>query len=240
MGWSCDVLFNSNEQAERECIDTIIERKYDGVICTPYRERGVFEIKNYQRLQKAHIPFVLIGQTNEKLFCDSVSNDDYMGSYRITGDLIKSKNKKVVHITDFNMDKIVCRDRENGYIEAMNHNKKPPLVIDCSEKKFEEKIYSLLGESNGAKIGFNVYSDIQVARLLPVLEDCGLKSGKDYKIMCFRERYDVEDKDKRYETVAVSRRDIGFTALDLLKDKLDGRKNKSCVTHVIFNIDIKE
>jgi len=238
LGWGYDVMFNSDEVAEKQCIDKIIERKYDGVICTPYREKGNFELRNYFRLQKEEIPFVLIGQRSEKLFCDAVSNDDYMASYRVTEVLIRAKCSKIIHVTDFKMDKMVRRDRENGYSDAVSYYKKQPTVIDYNDRKFSEKISAILEQRGNKKLGFNIYSDIQVDTLLTALEERGLKAKKDYRIICFKELYD-EKVDKRFDTIAVSRKEIGYSALKILKERLDGEKKSTSVTHEIFNCDIR-
>ncbi len=238
LGWVCDVMFNHDENAERKCIDAIIEKNYDGVICTPYRENDNFAIRNYLRLQKAGIPFVLVGQTSEKLFCDSVSNNDFMASYRVTNALIKEKCQKLIHVTDTRMDKIVRSDREKGYLEGIKFSKKEPIILDCKDSRFEEKLMAVLKEDKFQKIGFNVYSDIQVEHILPSIESLGLKANKDYKIICFRERY-LKQTDNRFKTVSVSRREIGHSALKILKDKLEGDCGNSHVTHIIFNVDLR-
>lgn len=238
LGWDCDVMFNSDENAERKCINEIINKNYDGVICTPYRENDNFDIRNYLSLQKAGIPFVLIGQTSEKLFCDSVSNNDFMASYNVTRAIINSKCKKVIYVTDNHMDKIVRMDREKGYIEGVKASKKEPIVIDCNDRKFEMKISEIIKNNKYQKLGFNVYSDIQVGYILPILEKFGLKANKDYKIICFRELY-LNKIDSRFETVAVSRKEISYSALKILKDRLCGETNSSSVTHVIFDVNIK-
>jgi len=239
MGWSCDVMFNSDGNTEKKCIDAIIEHRYDGVICTPYREMGNFEIRNYFKLQKENIPFVLIGKSNEKLFCDAVFNDDYMGSYRITEELSKSKCNAIIHVTDKKMDKIVALERKNGYLDAMSFFKREHTVLDSSEGRFTSQLVEIIKKNKYLKMGFNVYSDIQAKKLVAVLEENGLKVGTDYKIICFRELYN-EKEDPRFVTVAVSRKEIGYSALKMIKDRIDGEKNASSVTHILFNVNVRD
>lgn len=234
LGWVCDVMFNSDELSEQRCISEIIEKRYDGVICTPYRERGVFEIRNFQRLQKAGIPFVMIGKTDVNLFCDAVYSDDYRGSYRITGNLIDSKCSLAVHITDFKMDRMTARERENGYIEAMKFYKKQAIVLDCNDREFGKKLSEIVKERRAGRLGFNLYSDAQVASLMPILEKFNLKEKKDYKIICFRELFEMDNS--KFDTVDISRREIGLRALNILKDRIENGYDNSSVTHVVFNI----
>ncbi|MBR2968525.1 MAG: GntR family transcriptional regulator [Clostridia bacterium] len=239
MGWSCDVMFNTDAPTEKKCIDAIIEHRYDGVICTPFREMGNFEARNYFRLQKENIPFVFIGKSNEKLFCDAVFNDDYMGSYRITEELIKFKCASIIHVTDKKMDKMVALDRKNGYLDATLFFKKEQTVLDCNEGRFNSQLADILLKNKSVKLGFNVYSDIQAKRLISVLEEHELKVNADFKIICFRELYN-EKVDPRFTTVAVSRNEIGYSALKIIKDRFEGEGNSSAVTHVLFNVKVRE
>jgi DNA-binding LacI/PurR family transcriptional regulator len=239
MGWSCDVMFNTDGQTEKKCIDEIIEHRYDGVICTPFREMGNFETGNYFRLQRENIPFVLIGKSNEKLFCDAVFNDDYMGSYRITEELVKLKCNTIIHVTDKKMDKIVALERKNGYLDASAFCKKEHTVLDCNEGRFVASLADIIKKNKHVKLGFNVYSDIQAKRLVLVLDEYGLKDNVDYKIICFRELYN-EKPDPRFITVAVSRNEIGYSALKIIKDRIDGTQNNSAVIHVLFNVKVRE
>jgi DNA-binding LacI/PurR family transcriptional regulator len=84
-----------------------------------------------------------------------------------------------------------------------------------------------------------VYSDIQAKRLVLVLDEYGLKDNVDYKIICFRELYN-EKPDPRFITVAVSRNEIGYSALKIIKDRIDGTQNNSAVIHVLFNVKVRE
>lgn len=234
LGWVCDVMFNSDELSEQRCISEIIDKRYDGVICTPYRERGVFEIRHFLRLQREGIPFVVIGKTDSNLFCDAVYSDDYRASYRMTVNLIESKCSAIVHITDFKTDKMTRRERENGYVDAMRFYKKQELVLDCNDGGFGRRIAEVIKERRKGRLGFNVYSDVQVAELIPKLEKFHLKEKKDYKIICFREAFEINNS--KFDTVDISRREIGLRALNILKDRIENGYENSSVTHVIFNI----
>ena len=137
------------------------------------------------------------------------------------------------------MDKIVALERKNGYIDAMTFYKKEYTVLDCSEEKYNSSLAEIIEKNKYMKLGFSVYSDIQAKGLAFVLEENGLKVNSDYKIICFRELYN-EKKDPRFITVAVSRKEIGYSALKIIKDRIDGGKDNSSVTHVLFNVNVRE
>ena len=243
MGWSCVVMYNYDQIQEKICIEKIIEKKYDGLIVTPYRSNGHFCKENYQKLQKEKIPFVMIGKPDKCFQCNAVYTDDFMGSYDITNKLISDKYGQIIHVTDRREDKIVYDDRMKGYLEALiSSNQKTPKIFDCSDIRFKKHLTEFLKASAEKKIGINLYSDKLEPYIRPVLEALDLKSEINYKMIGFHEQYDNNGNiENNYLFMGVRRKEIAIHSLSILKNCMESATTdeNSCVTHTIFSSGYK-
>lgn len=234
MGWACDVMYNCDQVQEKRCIDEIIERKYDGLIVTPYRSNGYFCKENYIKLQRENIPFVMIGKPDKSFACNAVYTDDFIGSHDITHKLIVDKCSQIIHVTDRREDKITYDDRKMGYLEAMNsYRKGQTFVFDSSDPRFKRAICDYLNTHAKGKIGVNLYSDRLEPIIRPIFNEYNIAS----EIIGFREQYN--DEESCILTLGIHRKEIAIRSLNVLKNCIESLSIGAgvCVTHTIFNSD---
>jgi LacI family transcriptional regulator len=124
-------VFQSNEkfEQEKEIVNTIIKHNFAGVIVSI--SQTTTNSDHFALLQKFGIPLVFFDRVCEDILTPRVLVNNFEITFNATEYLISRGYKRIVHLTG--TDKInVFRDRQNGYLEALQKNKieyKNPIII---------------------------------------------------------------------------------------------------------------
>ena len=110
---------NSTEQA-LDCVKTLTDIRAAGIIMMPPMDMN--EHNNNERLgaalKAAKVPFLLLNQAIDRVFCDFVTGDNKSGGY-IAAEYLIHKGHSAIGMIVGNRDVYTCRKRIEGYKEAL-------------------------------------------------------------------------------------------------------------------------
>jgi len=116
------ILCNSNYQTRRErhYLQILIEKGVQGIILTPIETEEPFVYKLLER----NIPIVQVDRYIEKLRCDVVTSDNFLGAYKAVEFLFRQGYKRVAIISG-PREHSTGRDRLEGYLQAVRDAGQP-------------------------------------------------------------------------------------------------------------------
>ena len=121
------VLFCSTEndlKRTQDLIQVFHERQVDGFIIVP--PPGIQE--DIENLIESEMPVILFDRKIPEIDCDYVIINNFEGAKNSTEHLIDSGFKNIAFIT-IDLDQVQMRDREAGYIAAMNEAGLTPNIL---------------------------------------------------------------------------------------------------------------
>ena len=125
-------IMNTNENAEEElrCITTAVGKSVDGVIICPTQGSR----DGLDMLKEKEIPFVLFGRNFEDDAYESVTLDEFLCGYSLTGYMISMGHRKILHLAaPFRISS--SYHRRDGYVAAMKEHGLEPMVRPMDEKE---------------------------------------------------------------------------------------------------------
>ena len=110
-------ICSSDENAVKELhlIQMLVDRQVDGLIISTSQETT----KEFTRLKKLKLPFVLIDRHFPRLDANYVTVDNFQGGYDATKHLLDIGHKRVGHLTISPSHLITVKERTRGYREAL-------------------------------------------------------------------------------------------------------------------------
>ena len=111
------LICSSEEDAEKEAayIDILLRQRVDGVIIVP---TGT-SVENVKRLQRAHIPLVLIDRDMPALSINRVLGNNYTGAYQGAEHLLKLGHRRIALISGIR-HRPVFQERFDGIQQAFH------------------------------------------------------------------------------------------------------------------------
>lgn len=127
-------LVSSSNLGEKEIqyIETFIERKVEGLIFSPNKDRENEKI--IEKIERTKIPFVLVDNYFPEKNIDFVVSDNKWGSFKAVEYLIKKGQRKIAYIGS-KKKLSALNERFEGYIECLRKN-----GIGVDEKFIYKKI----------------------------------------------------------------------------------------------------
>lgn len=193
-------LTNDNIEKEQEIIESLIERKIDGLIihptAAPMYDRAIF------KLIERRIPFVMTGRYYKFAACNSVEMDNFKGAYEAVQYLYEKGHRTIGLVSKPSLTKTSIEHRIEGFFQACKDLDLPVLLrhifldlVDTRslywmEQTSEEKnivhnqLYQYLSDAKDltAIIALN---DLIATDLMHVLEELGHKPGEDISVIGF-------------------------------------------------------
>ena len=125
-------VFQTNEkyELEKEIVSTIIQHNFAGVIVSIANDTKNGD--HFRLLEKFGIPLVFFDRVCEDIASPKVLVNNREITFQATEHLINKGYKRIVHITG-NTDVNVFRDRQKGYLEALEKyamDYRNPMVIN--------------------------------------------------------------------------------------------------------------
>lgn len=110
---------DSAEQAV-ECVKTLVGLGIAGIIMMPPMDMNVYQNneKLGEALRTAKVPFLLLDQAIDRVFCDFITADNKSGGYMAAEYLIHKGHRKIGMIVG-DREVYTCRKRIEGYKEAL-------------------------------------------------------------------------------------------------------------------------
>ena len=219
------ILCNTYDKVseEREYIQSLKERKVDGIIIAPIHL--IKSIDNIASLQKHKKTFILLGHL-PNLDADYVSDDGTLGAYKAVTHLIKLGHKRIGFVGS-RFD-IAFPDRFKGYKNAIaKHQIKfaANLVKLNSSKKttnISESMKRFMGFKNKPTAIFCI-NDITAIEVIKSLQKLKKRIPKDVAIVGYDDLPASSSSEPHLSTVAMPGSKIGQKAAEVLIDKIEGK-----------------
>ncbi|PPA69967.1 GntR family transcriptional regulator [Jeotgalibacillus proteolyticus] len=209
---------NSDHSQERKILETIISRKFDGVIVEPTRSAIANpNINYYLNLEAQNIPYVMINAAYDELEPVNVVLDDEKGGYLQTEHLISSGHNDIVGF--FKNDDLQGLKRMKGFIKAHRKNGVPinpeNIVTYSTEGKFAKPVEALkkiVQDSPTLPTGIVCYNDELAMKLLEVLRQHNLCVPDDISIIGFDDSFFADVSEVKLTSIKHPKSELGEMA----------------------------
>lgn len=217
-----------NYQAEAEGLQTLLERRVDGLLISPVQE-SYDDILN---LKKYGVPFVIMGRHVENLEAPMVYDDGIRGGHIATNYLIKKGCRNIAFIGAQSYN-TASFERYQGYKKALQENgtkikneliKSGGIEIEGGYKSTVELL-----ESKVRFDGIFVYNDLMTLGVIKALKEKGIKIPDDVRIIGYDDISYAAFISPSLTTMKMKKFEIGEIAFNLLFNSKE--KNRKVVLH---------
>jgi len=236
-------VFQTNEKYELEkaIVNTIIQHNFAGVIVSIAND--TINSDHFRLLEKFGIPMVFFDRVCEDIASPKVLVNNREITFQATEHLIKKGYKRIVHITG-NSDINVFRDRQNGYLEALEKkglDYRNPIIIKANfTTDLGKKLMSSLWNSDlkpDAIISSSIYLTMGI---LLSCRELGIDVPADLGIITFGTLLSTEIITPQITSIEQPETEIAQLSFELLEKQinhelLDGSINdKEIKAEIIF------
>lgn len=203
------------------------EDRVDGVILlSPLREDEYI-----MELKKRKIPFVLIDNQHRNPSVPSVVVDNFKGGYEATRHLIDLGHRQIAHIRGPDPF-LSSRERERGYLEAMEEAGLQPLEVVRATFEVSEgyRIARQWIETDRLPTAVFAADDYLALGVLDALKNEGIRVPRDISIVGFDDQILSSEFRPRLTTVRQPAARIGQTGVELLLKSMEGNAVKRGAT----------
>lgn len=210
-----------NQQLEEQAISLAMNKGVDGIILFPVQESHT----SLKILNRAKIPYVLVGRHFENELTDYLITDDVHGGFLATNYLLMQGVKKVLFLNGPNH--LSCaREREEGYKKALADSRlayDPELVI--RQDITPGNTYALMKQliRNGYDFtGIFAFSDLVAWEAIYALQEAGIQVPEQIKVI----GYDNIQSQLYYPfpltTIHISKEKMANRAVEIILKKIKG------------------
>jgi len=230
------LLYDSGEkfELEKEAINLFLRKRVEGIIIVPFEE-GIVPT-HIENLKTRGIPFVILGKLPSAK-TDCVTFQDVKASYLATKYLIELGHKDIVHIRGPH-NVVAIKSREEGFRKALEESgipfRKNCVVEGGSLRKHGYEAVQQLLKKRKPPTAIFTFNDLLAIGAMRALREKGLKIPDDVSIVGFD---DIEDSSYTEPPLTTIRQPIdkmAEAAIDLLLDKIQGKRSKKEFGEVSF------
>ncbi len=228
-------------EQQRQNIMRLIGEGVAGFIVFPLGENP--EEEGITHIQDANIPYVLVDRYFPDLDSDWVVADNWMGGYRVTEHLLILGHRRIgfVHpITASSLKVTAIRDRWRGYRDALADYRLPydeNLIFQCPGNATENYNYDPLLLREDRPTAIFAINDYEALTVMRAAYRCRLRAAQDVAIVGFDNLSFGAYVTPSLTTVSQPFVDMGFRAVNILLDRLDGlympKQHIELPTHLI-------
>lgn len=213
---------------ETEYVNNIITRRVDGVIFSPTRvkpEDNVKNQKNIEELRRHNIAIVAFGSRFDGV--SQVSVDTYRGSYEATKYLISLGHRRIGFIDGLTAG--TSGNRRKGYMAALKSESidiDETLIMDGNLKMeggYKNAIEML--NMNEPPTAIFAVNNLMAIGVLKAARDMDVEVPEKLSVIGFDDSILSELIEPSLTVVRQPLNDMGNTAVKLLLDQLDGKKD---------------
>ena len=222
---------------EEKYIALLKQKSVDGIILAGFRNDTLLRELTHEKL-----PIALIAQDIPALIVDSVMIDDYLGGYQATVHLLGLGHRRIAIIEE--KDAKSSNERIRGYREALKNAGVPfddHLVIgsDSTVEGGKRSAAQLL-DSNEPPTAFFCCNDLLAIGVIQTARQKGLTIPEDLSVVGFDNTILAEITDPPLTTVNQPIPVMGHQIMDLLIQKIEGKKNTKQKVVVVPELIIRK
>lgn len=240
------LLFNTNHSMENEikCIEMLKSRGVDGIVLSTVLQNDPC----IELLDETDIPYVLVNRViiNPKKAgkIDSVSIDNYDGSYKAAEHLCKLGHQKIAMIKG-NMKSSTAIFRTEGALDAFTEygiNIEPELNIECdySMKKAYKAASQIFSRRNKKErpSAFLAQGDNMALGIRDAAIEAGLRIPEDLAIIGFDNISICALKGIELTTVSQNQYQMGAKSAELLIAKIKDRTHRTLTNQIVMAAEL--
>jgi DNA-binding LacI/PurR family transcriptional regulator len=220
------IVCQSNESFEREVVNTqvLMHHRVAGVIASISQNTRCGN--HFNDLLKRKIPLVFFDRVCDDVTTSKVVIDDYKSAFDAVAYLVQKGYKKIAHLAG-TQELGICRQRLNGYLDALHANNIPvrdELVRygGLHEENGYSSMYDLFREDLIPDAVFAVNDPVAIGAFQRIKE-VGLKIPDDIAIIGFSNNKITSLIDPQLTTVDQPSFEMGKTAAQILIDEIEMR-----------------
>lgn len=182
------LLYQSNEllRQEKRGIDTFLQSRVDGIICSVSLETDRYE--HYEEIKRRNIPLIFFDRDVAALETPAVTINDYKGGFIATEHLIQQGYERIVHITAA-QGLPIFKERLRGYKDALKRYKIPvrrELILKGEfSLEFGRSCISMLREKNIPFDAVFALEDYTAMGVIQQLQEYKVKVPKETGVIGF-------------------------------------------------------
>lgn len=217
------LLFNTSEMLNKQekLLATMEEHSADGILLCPARGTSVETI---EKLKRSRLPFVLFARYIHGIETDYVGADNIVGARVAVEHLISLGHQKIAFVGG-PMNTSSRQEREQGWRQALTEHNLPInesfiVTTTATREGGAQAIHQLL-ELPDKPTACLCFNDVVAFGVMLGLQSIRLQPGVDFAVIGFD---DVAESAMTYPTlttIAVSPRQIGEQAVQLLLDVIE-------------------
>ena len=228
MGFSLIIMCSQDvEGLELKLVEEAIARRSDGVLLFPTSQSKA----SIERLQAAHMPFVLLSRNFPAYDTDCVVIDDERGAYLSTRHLIEADCRKIAFLASGD-DSPSYAPRREGFLRACRESHIDPQIRVIPEMKtpldtaFQS--HALISELNSLKAadvdGLFVFCDVEAWRVLEAIKRSPNLHASDFGISSFDNISGALMVPTPLCSVDCGMDEIAQRGMELLRDRIHGNE----------------
>jgi LacI family transcriptional regulator len=235
------LVAQSNEKYEYEVkiAHSFLAARVCGVITSLAKDTVRYD--HYQELLDHNIPIVFYDRICTGIHTERVVVDDYAGSFTAVEYLIRTGCKRIFFYSSLPHLEI-SKNRRNGYLDAMKKYKIPVddrMIKFCDTREQAIAITPDILEEENRPDGFFAINDETASGILYACKQAGLKVPDEVSICGFADGAIAQNTDPKLTTIEQHGEEIGECAINLLIEKIEGKREKNSNKIVRTNLVVR-
>jgi DNA-binding LacI/PurR family transcriptional regulator len=216
------------QQRERAMLEALLEYRTDGIILVSPR-MATGEITN----AIGDLPAVVVGRTMRDRQIDAVMTDEAQGSHLAVEHLVELGHKRIVHIDGG--PGAGAAPRRAGYLRAMREAglERHAWVVagDFNEEAGAQGAEVILKRRGSLPTAVFAANDLVAVGAIDRFEQEGLRIPHDISVVGYDNIFVAALRHLSITTINQPRHNMGRDALELLLERVDGRRERAVKLH---------
>lgn len=210
--------FESNTDEEHKAIETLLERRVDGLLISPLDVKG----EHLKNLTERGFPFVVFGRKLDDLDVDCIYSKEEKGGYIATKKLIEDGCKNLIMLNSW-ADTNTTRSREAGFKKALAEFCVPEENYRVFRIFSPDELTSFIPDliEKGEKFdGIFCFNDMMAYTTMKVLQEKDIRVPEDVEVIGFDNTKFSNLVYPSLTSINIHKFDLGYEAFNILYSKM--------------------